>query len=228
MDDADKALQKLAEAIGDRAGLRELQTLFDNLDTDGSGELDINEFQAGLQSFGIGAASMDAARVHVIFNAIDTSGDGSVSVDEFSQIAKIQLELQTMHEHLAGGGSHNKETAAEMAAALKSGVRVNRSASTMGDVKMQGDLEMLTAEALAARQAIKDNPAVREFVEGWWENIDLKDDCGNMDKESYCCMSIALHKHFVEDVYDDDALATAEDDWLTDCPKGQDAMNFGE
>jgi hypothetical protein len=229
-DAVSKALAKLAAAIGGRAGLEELQGLFDEMDTDGSGDIDFNEFQAGLASFGIGEKDLDAGRVRAIFDAVDTSGDGNINVDEFSQIAKCELELLTLTEHF-GGTNPGGEVAAErdkLAAALKTGVRVNRSASTMYDKKLQGDLDMLTEEALAARQKIKDDPSVRKFVEGWWNMVDLKTDNGNMDKNSYCCMSIALHKHFVADVTDEEALESAEDDWETDCPPGRDAMTFGK
>ena len=229
LDAVSDALSKLAHAIGDRSGLAALHSLFDEFDTDGSGQLELNEFSQALSKFG--AKDLDEARVRRIFEAIDADGSGNIDVDEFSMIAKSELELVTLNKHFSEQGSDNAEVAAareETVAALKSGVRVSRTASTMFDVKMQGDLAMLTAEALEARRALAEDPGIVSLVQSWWNQIELKDEEGNMDKECYCCMSMAIHEHFVKDVTHEEALECAEQDWLTDCPEGQDTMTFDD
>ena len=58
---AASALSALANAIGDRDGLEELQALFRELDTDGSGELDRKEFFDALTKFGL-SSELDSGR----------------------------------------------------------------------------------------------------------------------------------------------------------------------
>jgi hypothetical protein len=54
-------------------------------------------------------------------------------MDEFAEIAKCELEIATLDEHLHDG-SHGKE---EVHAALQQGVRLNRSESVIGNMKLQ-------------------------------------------------------------------------------------------
>jgi Ca2+-binding EF-hand superfamily protein len=49
---ASATLAKVAAAISDRAGLSKLESMFDDFDTDNSGELDVEEFEAALKQFG--------------------------------------------------------------------------------------------------------------------------------------------------------------------------------
>ena len=46
------ALKAMADAIGDRDGLSTLKEVFGAMDADGSGEIEIDEFLAGLEHFG--------------------------------------------------------------------------------------------------------------------------------------------------------------------------------
>eukprot|EP00935_MAST-01C_sp_MAST-1C-sp1_P001737 g1737.t1 len=214
----DAAFSKLAQAIGDRSGLSSVGELFHELDLDGSGVLDLAEFQEAIKRFG--ATDVDEPTLEKIFMRIDESGDGCIDFAEFAQIAKIELELLTLNSAQIDASAIESTEAA-----LKSGVRVNRTMSTIGNRKLQGDLQSLTPEAMAKRQALKADPEIRKRIKGWWDAIELKVDNG-IDKAGYMRMSLALHKTFVPDVHEQDAMAAAEQDWLTDCPQGQDTLNY--
>jgi hypothetical protein len=217
------ALARLASVIGDREGLADLGQLFRELDEDGSGELDIDEFTQALRRFGIAESDDCIAKM---FKVIDADGGGTLDFDEFSAVAKNELELATLNVELVGVDvGQEGRVAAE--AAVKSGVRLNRTQSTMLDKKMQGDLEMLTAEAVEQRRCLKEDPKLREAVQGWWDGV-AKEHCMQMDKDAYIIFSVSLHKHFVPDVTDEEALVAALDDWKEDCPAGQDVMRFGK
>jgi hypothetical protein len=226
-DSTNATLSKLAAAIGSRSGLDDLKALFNELDVDRSGELDLKEFGVALRRFGVGRDALDDTCVRYIFDAIDTSHNGTIDFDEFSQIAKCELELLDLNEHLQDMGV-DAAAAEQAAAAVKSGVRINRTASTLFDIKMQGDLIMLSTEMQEKRDALSREPALQDFVRGWWNSMTCKDSRGNMDYESYTVLSVCLHKYFVPSVSDEVALEAVEGDWADDCPKGQKTMEFGK
>lgn len=60
---------------------QELQTLFKEIDTDNSGELDIYEIVEQAEKIGVQTQPEDIAK---LFKEIDTNGDGMVSFDEFT------------------------------------------------------------------------------------------------------------------------------------------------
>ena len=68
---------------------------------------------------------------------MDADRDGTIDMDEFAEIAKCELEIATLDEHLHDG-SHGKE---EIHAALQQGVRLNRSESVIGNMKLQVRLQ---------------------------------------------------------------------------------------
>jgi Ca2+-binding EF-hand superfamily protein len=222
------ALSELAKAIGDREGLAALTGLFKELDLDGNGTLDVTEFTVALRRFGLPEDDIDDVGAQKLFDAIDTTNDGIIDFDEFSKIAKIELEMKDLNEALgdAAGQTYDvNHEAAKTAEALKAGVRINRTQSTAYDLKMQGDIQMLSEEMMAAREDLKDNPTVLNFVQKWWDAMLIKER-DRMSKASYIVMSIALHKHFVPDVTDEDAMQSANDDWAMDCPVGASSMRF--
>jgi hypothetical protein len=208
----------LANAIGDRDGLASLGDLFDSIDTDGNGELDSEEFRVALNNFGLELSATETQRV---FASLDTDGGGTIDFEEFSAIAKNQLELAALKEEIGGDAS------GETIDAVKAGVRLTRTASTQFDVKQQGDLAMLTAEALAEREQLKENAQVLQAVRSWWDGLKIKVQGGlQMDQSSYLIFSTSLHRHFMPEVEAEDALAAANRDWAEDCPKGNETMRF--
>ena len=66
-------------------------------------------------------------------------------MEEFEEIAKNELELLSLAEAL---GDSDTAESKKAAAAVKGGVRVNRTQSTQHDLRMQGDASMLTQEAM--------------------------------------------------------------------------------
>ena len=108
---------------------------------------------------------MDGRVVDKIFQAVDEDNSGSISFDEFAKIAKIELELLALSEVVESDGALTDETK-KAVAALKDGVRVNRTMSTMYDLRMQGDVTMLSQAAVEARQALKEDPGLRKLVSG--------------------------------------------------------------
>jgi Ca2+-binding EF-hand superfamily protein len=70
------------------AALVNLETEFRKMDTDGNEVLSLNEFKAGLVSYGIEIGDDD---LRELFFSLDTNGDGSLSIDEF--IALLRPEL---------------------------------------------------------------------------------------------------------------------------------------
>jgi hypothetical protein len=90
-------MNELMSKISDRDGLAALRAQFDLLDTDGSGQLDINEFRMGLKGFGMRVTDNDAA---ALLSAFDPSGDGELDFEEFTMIAKRELEVAALESAL--------------------------------------------------------------------------------------------------------------------------------
>lgn len=59
----------------------ELQTQFDEFDSNGDGRLDAREFVELIDSLG---ATSNAELIRVAFSALDLNGDGYIDFDEFS------------------------------------------------------------------------------------------------------------------------------------------------
>jgi hypothetical protein len=140
-EEQETALAKLAEVIGCRDGLADLRNIFNELDIDGSGALDIDEFTKALKRFGIAKAdcTLDENFITAIFNAVDRDGNGVVDFDEFAKVAKCELELVLVKSApVAATESLNLEKA------VKSGVRMRRSASKEYDLKMQGEYAQMS------------------------------------------------------------------------------------
>jgi Ca2+-binding EF-hand superfamily protein len=216
------ALRKIADAIGDRQGLHDLQALFAKFDKDGNGSLDVDEFDEVLQEFG---AKLTSNNLKQIFKVVDADGSGTIDIDEFAEIAKCEMELSALDD-VVGDNTGIEAVDAEKRKAMKAlqekGVRLGRSASVMNNAKLQGDIDMLRPEAMMKRADLKENVELWNMVQAWWNQCQLKVD-GKMGKDAYMVCSLALHKNFLPDVSEEEAQAAAEADWLTDCPpdKGQ-------
>jgi hypothetical protein len=150
-------------------------------------------------------------------------------MEEFSQIAKCELELLVLNEVISTseGQTAEMEKAVE---AVKGGVRLSRTASTTANKKLQGDLDMLTAESIQARQDLKNDDIFSCLVHEWWHSIEMKEGEGTlsrMGKEAYLVLNTSLHKKFVPDVTNEEARAAAELDWEQDLGPSE-TMGFGE
>jgi hypothetical protein len=226
---AAEALQAIAAEISDRAGLNKLQALFDVFDKDNSGGLSEDEFGQALAKYG---AQISDKQLTKIFKVLDADGNGTISIEEFSAIAKCELEFLTLNQVAGNLGDDSgldiqREANEKVTNALKNGVRLNRSSSVAMDPRMQGDVEMLTTVALMKREELKENTAVFEQVQAWWNQVVLKED-GKMTKEGYIVCNVGLQKQYVPDTTPEEMLQTAEQDWTTDCPTGQDRMGYME
>eukprot|EP01048_Picozoa_sp_COSAG05_P000838 COSAG05_NODE_26_length_29797_cov_35.911139_1_plen_512_part_00 len=76
-----------AHTAKDGAGGVDWKTVFQKFDTDGSGELDKDEFVAAMKSGGY-AAALNDGDLSVLFRSIDASGDGTIDADEFANFMR--------------------------------------------------------------------------------------------------------------------------------------------
>ena len=74
------------------------QSLFSQLDADGSGQVSQSEFE------NIFGSNADMSKVDGLFNALDGNGDGSVSLDELTSAAQASHAHHHGHRHHAGAG----------------------------------------------------------------------------------------------------------------------------
>lgn len=80
---------KSAAARDDRTDANDdqhLRGLFDQIDTDGSGEIDFDELCKNAEVFGMGA--LPTGKLRSVFDAADTDGSGSISFSEFCRAVK--------------------------------------------------------------------------------------------------------------------------------------------
>jgi hypothetical protein len=119
---AQKAISVLTQSLGGRDGLANLRIVFDEIDLDGSGELDADEFTAAMR--GCFGDSMSQADIDDTMELVDTSGDGEVSFEEFEAFAKAELEMDGLFADTgddgegAGGADAEEYEAAKQAAIM--------------------------------------------------------------------------------------------------------------
>jgi len=65
----------------------DLEALFESLDSDGSGYLEMGELRNKLRCVG----GSDAADIELVFNALDTNSDGIIVFNEFQEVVKDKL-----------------------------------------------------------------------------------------------------------------------------------------
>jgi hypothetical protein len=212
---------KIAKHIGTRDKLDEAAAIFAEIDADGSGELDLEEFQTAISRFDANISREDAAS---IFKLSDADHSGELDLGEFQALQKNGLELLDMAKHLVDSPTTKgripgttMRAMARMAKALDSGVRLQRTDSACNP-KMQGDIAMLDPATLKLRKDLKKNPKMHAIIYGWWKKLDLNEHL-EMKKEHYREISIALHLMLDPDATHEVLVKTADQDWVDDVKK---------
>jgi Ca2+-binding EF-hand superfamily protein len=234
-----EALGKLMGHIGDRAGLKALETLFKEIDEDGSGSLSYEEFEHGLRSHGVELTPKD---IHNLIRSLDANADGELSLEEFMTIGKAELEVAQLDADMENYKFASKEEEqrvrhlhAQTIAAVHGGARFQRTASTQMDVKKQADLSMMTPFALQKRMEHKRNPKVKNALEKWWDSIvdfsigykDTEADGKKVLKlEQWTTLCVALVRKLDPEVNEEEAYEAAEDEWEDDKNDDEDYMDF--
>ena len=101
-----------------------------------------------------------------------------IDLEEFTAMQKSELEMQQITRDLT-----NTQTSSDLSvkqkrafdkihritlAAAEGGVRVNRSGSTLHDLKLQGDTDMVNMKNLLKRSKLKDHKHVRKSIKNFW------------------------------------------------------------
>jgi hypothetical protein len=247
-----QAMSSLIDHMGGRQGLSQMAVIFKEMDMDGSGQLDYQEFEAGLKKFGMDVSQEEVSGMLLL---LDNDGSGTLDLEEFQSIVKAELECAAVDELFDEEGDdagNLKELKKQAAKAAHQGVRYHRSASVaMDDFKKQGAPEMMTAAAVAARQGIKEHMAIRSFMREWWGSIPGEPEHGfghvmgdilhmkrkrkkkkpsaaprNMTEEQFVVMSMAINKLLDPKVSEADARQAAVEDWVTDSNEAEDYMDY--
>eukprot|EP00747_Dinoflagellata_sp_TGD_P099299 gnl/TRDRNA2_/TRDRNA2_167696_c0_seq2.p1 gnl/TRDRNA2_/TRDRNA2_167696_c0~~gnl/TRDRNA2_/TRDRNA2_167696_c0_seq2.p1 ORF type:complete len:821 (-),score=137.08 gnl/TRDRNA2_/TRDRNA2_167696_c0_seq2:2-2161(-) len=71
----------------------DLREVFDEVDEDGSGEIDINEFKKMIKSFNL--RSLNTTKIHRLFHYFDADADGTISFSDFA----LTLYPESLEEH---------------------------------------------------------------------------------------------------------------------------------
>jgi hypothetical protein len=74
--------------IGNEGGVEDMRQIFEDMDEDNSGALDLDEFRSGLKRFGM---HLEDAEVASLLKLLDTDGDGQLQFEEFKAIASAEL-----------------------------------------------------------------------------------------------------------------------------------------
>jgi Ca2+-binding EF-hand superfamily protein len=97
---------KAAVKINSRDALADMERQFKLLDTDGNGELDIEEFCTGMSQGEF--ESMTWEQAEVLFRALDADGGGTLDFDEFIEMHKKNMELASLMK-FDGGNDEGEE-----------------------------------------------------------------------------------------------------------------------
>jgi hypothetical protein len=99
---------------------------------------------------------------------IDTGDDGVIQLDEFTDFVKAELELQEIESHMATSDAGTQQAMVE---AAHRGARFHHRNSVVHRVKLQGDVEMMTKEAMGQRQGLKGAGQVADVIKAWWDSL---------------------------------------------------------
>jgi len=184
-----KTLEKFTAYIGGHADMVQMKKIFCEVDTDGSGELDKEEFREAMYKFGMNFPSHE---IDKLFDVLDQNGDDTLQFEEFAVIAEGEMELAQVNaiwkdeqkKSKEMGGSDlsydekileeemQKKVAALVIKAVHSGTRFTHSSGAVsGDMKLQGSALMLTPEALRERENLKNDRDIQRMVKNWWEGF---------------------------------------------------------
>jgi hypothetical protein len=123
----------------------EIEVLFNQFDTDGSGLIDADELQAALSKDG---RELSKAEVLEILDTVDTNSDGSVSYDEFERIFTLSPD--------------------ELPVGVQPLVDATRSERIAGLDRRVGDLDAQIAMLKEERSLILDK---RRDVQNWYDEV---------------------------------------------------------
>ena len=144
------------------------------------------------------------------------------SDSRFTRVAAAQRAVQ----HLENGGLVATEALTEEE---RAGL----------DYSKQGNTEMYTADNLQRREALKQDPLVRDAIAQWWRFMQAVEAGGKggqkvedtlaerfeLQRDAFIQMSLKLQRVLIQDFEESEALITAQADWEEDC-MGRDAMRY--
>lgn len=146
------------KATGDEE-LDRLKTLFDEIDVDGSGAIDVGEFGVALGKLGKG--HLEASEVQELFDAADVDGTGSLEYGEFVAAVAGPQRLARQASKAArdvmdaldtdGSGSISAE---EVVKVMRPGATLEEAQELVSEVDVNGDGQLDYDEVFALMNGI--------------------------------------------------------------------------
>lgn len=221
-----------------RFGKGRIIDAFRKFDTDGSGELNKDEFGQAMLALGFEAT---AAQVERTWRHLDIDGDGSVPY--------LELDKRLRDNQAAALGSLRRRLAMRQKSLswldrARSKIKMRRSqkdllagaanlvvedavALTNLSWQQQGNADLNTEEAWEQRRKLRHHPQVVRSLNGFWEMAlqSARRERPNANKLGwldYKAFHKTLYLDLLEDDYDEqEAEAAAMEDWETDSPDGE-------
>ncbi|CAF3318729.1 unnamed protein product [Rotaria socialis] len=91
-----KELKKVLKTLGIKANEKELQALINQMDADGSGKIDFNEFKAVMGNKYFSRHS--TANLEAAFSSFDSDGNGFLTIDELQNVMSRMGRHMTLSE----------------------------------------------------------------------------------------------------------------------------------
>eukprot|EP00936_MAST-01D_sp_MAST-1D-sp1_P001369 g1369.t1 len=222
----------------------DLQAIVAEVDTDGSGEIDFDEFlvmmanQMGDQS--IEEEIMDA------FKFFDEDGSGGITLNELrdsmskfgehltdAQANEMLREADVNGDHEIGCDEFIKimtcRTMKGRWFKIKLALKVAHVFQRSSAYKTEGDPTWDHPENLEKRKQLMTHPDVTSVIDRFWGILDmLKDSTGHLKKSSYLVLNFKLQKALLSDFDPDDARKGALIDWEEDVGPGRETMTGEE
>jgi hypothetical protein len=111
------------------------------------------------------------AEINDLVTMIDISGDGQIDLAEFEGFAKAELEMMHLESVLGDPAGGDGQQSNDLAKATHRGTRFHRTASVQADLKLQGDIEMLSEAATKIRADLKSNAKIKGVIQSWWDAL---------------------------------------------------------